>query len=271
MCCALGADGKIVELRFAYLDWLVPETEVKVRMGLQHLRLPGILSHWGLGAVFGHDMAGINVSSPVYKSEDLNVDATFFWARPYNDNSQALYNNDETQHLDNLDVFALSVPIRGDRFRVNPWFMYAMIGKYSLTNLTASPEPAQVVPRGGLMPVMGGYYADFQSNYVKGLDRPWGDGFWAGLCAEFFVTDSFKIGIEGAYGSVDMGKVKHYKGFCGDRTFQARRSGWYIGGRADWKLDWGTPGLIAWYGPGDDSNPYNGSERLSSFNTPWGG
>ncbi len=151
MCCALGADGKIVELRFAYLDWLVPETEVKVRMGLQHLRLPGILSHWGFGAVFGHDMAGINVSSPVYKSEDLNVDATFFWARPYNDNSQALYNNDETQHLDNLDVFALSVPIRGNRFRVNPWFMYAMIGKYSLTNLTASPEPAQVVPRGGLM------------------------------------------------------------------------------------------------------------------------
>ena len=267
---ALGADGKIVELRYAYLDWMVPNTDVKVRMGLQHLRLPGILSRWGFGAVFGHDMAGINVSSPIYKSDDLNIDATFFWARPYNDNSQALFQDDNTQHLDNLDVFALSVPIRGDRFRVNPWAMYAMIGKYSLTNLTASPEPAQVVPRGGLMPVMGGYYADFQSNYVKGLSKPWGDGFWAGLCAEFFLTDSFKIGIEGAYGSVDMGEVKHYKGFGGDRTFQAKRSGWYIGARADWKLDWGTPGIIAWYGPGDDSNPYNGSERLPSFNTPWG-
>ena len=27
--------------------------------------------------------------------------------------------------------------------------------------------------------------------------------------------------------------------------------------------------IIAWYGSGDDGNPYNGSERLPQYNTPW--
>lgn len=268
---ALGADGQVVEIRYAYLDWMIPETEIKVRMGLQLLMLPGILSRWGFGAVFGHDMAGISVSSPVYHSDSLNVDASFFWARPYNDNSEEYYTDGSTRHLDNLDVFALSVPIVTGPLKINPWVMYAMIGKYALSGLRTVNEPAIVVPRGGLMPVMGsGSYVNGFQSYVKGLDRAWGDGIWAGLCGEFFITDSLRFAFEGAYGSVNMGEVRHYKGFGGDDTFQARRAGWYVGARLDYKLDWGTPGILAWYGPGDDDNPYNGSERLPSFNTPFG-
>ena len=37
----------------------------------------------------------------------------------------------------------------------------------------------------------------------------------------------------------------------------------------DYKCSWGTPGVTAWYGSGDDDNPYNGSERLPQFNTAW--
>ncbi len=272
---ALGTDGKVVELRYAYVDWVVPETEIKVRMGLQLMKLPGVLSRYGFGAVFGHDMAGITVSSPVYRSGDLNVDATFFWARPYNDNStDSRYYSDrtDTRHLDNLDVFALSIPFTTDRVKINPWVMYAMIGKYALSGLTTTTEPALVAPRGGLMPVMGGNYVNGFEGYARNLDRAWGDGIWAGLCGEILLTDSLTLGFEGAYGSVNMGEIRNYKGF-GDpngRTFEARRAGWYIGGRLDWALDWGTPGILAWYGPGDDGNPYNGSERLPQFNTPWG-
>lgn len=270
---ALGADGQVVEIRYAYLDWIVPQTEIKVRMGLQLIKLPGVLSRWGFGAVFGHDMAGITVSSPVYRSSDLNVDASFFWARPYNDNSTNTFTDStNTKHLDNLDVFALSVPFTWERVKLNPWVMYAMIGKYSLSGLATVNEPAIVVPRGGLMPVMGGGYTSFQKDHLRNLDRAWGDGIWAGLCGEIFLTDSLKLGFEGAYGSVNMGEVQHYTGFgdANGRTFEARRAGWYVGARLDWMQDWGTPGILAWYGPGDDGNPYNGSERLPSFNTPWG-
>ena len=67
-----------------------------------------------------------------------------------------------------------------------------------------------------------------------------------------------------------MGEIKNYSGF-GDkgRTMQMKRQGWYAGARLDYKADWGVPGFIAWYGSGDDDNPYNGSERLPQFNTPW--
>ena len=33
----------------------------------------------------------------------------------------------------------------------------------------------------------------------------------------------------------------------------------------DSEYDWGTPGIYAWYGSGDDANPANGSERLPAL------
>ena len=38
---ALGADNNsVVELKRAYIDWMVPQTDLKVRMGIQGLALP---------------------------------------------------------------------------------------------------------------------------------------------------------------------------------------------------------------------------------------
>ena len=37
---ALGGDGKTVAVRYAYIDWLVPITEIKLRLGLQPFLLP---------------------------------------------------------------------------------------------------------------------------------------------------------------------------------------------------------------------------------------
>ncbi len=274
---ALGADGVIGEVRYAWLDWMVPQTDVKVRMGLQLLRLPGVLSQWGFGPVFGKEMAGISVSSPLYKRDGLTVDATAFWARPYNDNSVNTYGGSRnTTHLDNMDVFALSLPVKGDGFRINPWAMYALIGQYSMTGVSVRAvggDPGVVAPRGGLMPILGNgnNYAWFQTRGLTALDRAWGDGFWLGLAGDVDITTDLRFGFEGGYGSVNMGTVKNYTGFDGTRRdFEVRRAGWYAGARLDWAQDWGVPGIIAWYGSGDDDNPWNGSERLPQYNTPWG-
>ncbi len=266
---ALGADGQIVEVRHAYIDWLVPHTKAKVRMGLQPLMLPGAVS--GFSAVFCHDMGGISLTSPIYEGQDVRADLSFFWARPYNDNSQALYGEDRnTQHLDNMDVFALSLPVETERFKINPWAMYAMIGKYSLSGLAITNEPAIVAPRGGLMPVMGSNYAGFQNTFLPALDRAWGDGFWFGSTLQFQPVDELTIMLEGAFGSVYMGEIANYTGF-GDtgRTMELRRSGWYAAARLEYALPFAKAGLLGWYGSGDDSNPYNGSERLPQYNTPW--
>ncbi len=99
----------------------------------------------------------------------------------------------------------------------------------------------------------------------------WGSGIWAGLVADFTPTSRLRLGFEGAYGSVDMGSVKNYTGIDPNgRTFDVKRAGWYAGARIDYTCDFGVPGFIFWYGSGDDEDPYNGSERLPQYNTPWG-
>ena len=266
---ALGTDGQIVEVRHAFIDWVVPNTQLKLRMGLQPLMLPGAVS--GFSAVFCHDMAGISATTPLYRSGDVSADLSFFWARPYNDNSSTVFTDRNTQHLDNMDVFALSLPVTWDKVKVNPWVMYALIGKYSLSGLSIDNEPAIVAPRGGLMPVLGSNnYASFQKPWLPGLDRAWGDGFWFGSTIEIEPVDDLKIFLEGSYGSVTMGEIRNYTGF-GDtgRDLDLRRAGWYAAARVNYAFDWGTLGVLGWYGSGDDDNPYNGSERLPQYNTPW--
>ena len=38
---SLGTDGRTVEVRYSYIDWAIPETDVLVRMGLQPFVMPG--------------------------------------------------------------------------------------------------------------------------------------------------------------------------------------------------------------------------------------
>ena len=39
---ALGADGKVVKVKNAYIDWMVPNTDLKLRMGLQAVAMPNV-------------------------------------------------------------------------------------------------------------------------------------------------------------------------------------------------------------------------------------
>ena len=84
---SLGADSsKNLGVRHAYIDWLVPRTDIKVRMGMQPQLLPGYVTGWS--AVYGQYSTGVTVSSPLVSSGDYKMGLTGFWARPYNDNSE---------------------------------------------------------------------------------------------------------------------------------------------------------------------------------------
>ena len=41
---ALGADGNIIKIKHSYLDWTMPETNVKVRMGIQRIFMPDFVT-----------------------------------------------------------------------------------------------------------------------------------------------------------------------------------------------------------------------------------
>ena len=236
---ALGADGKVVELKRAYIDWMVPQTDLKVRMGIQGLALPSFTTN--ASQIFDDDVAAVSLN---YQFNE-NVGLTAFWARPYNDNggyksqwSGKDYDN-YMDYMDNMDMFAVLLPLSFDGVKVTPWVMYAAMGPGMFDN---AKDPGNAWGRAS---------AGMQSGF-KGTDwnDSYGNAFWAGVTGEVTYWDPFRIAWDVNYGSASYEDQK------------MNREGWLASLLLEYKLDWGTPGLYGWYGSGDDSNPKNGSERM---------
>ena len=238
---ALGADGKVVELKRAYIDWMVPQTDLKVRMGIQGLALPSFTTN--ASQIFDDDVAAVSLN---YQFNE-NVGLTAFWARPYNDNYG--YKSSGTKkpwenYMDNMDMFAVLLPLSFDGVKVTPWVMYAAMGPGMFGDKDSKFGASW-------SPVKKGMQSGF-----KGTDwnDSYGNAFWAGVTGEVTYWDPFRIAWDVNYGSAAYEDQK------------MNREGWLASLLLEYKLDWGTPGLYGWYGSGDDSNPRNGSERMPVVN-----
>jgi hypothetical protein len=253
---SIGQRGNVVGVRNAYLDWIVPQTALKIRMGIQNIATPGFA--FGT-SVFFQDVAGVVAS---YKFND-NASLTAFWARPYNDNFAGVTSVVNTRTagryqpasaLDNTDVFGLIVPLSFDGFKVTPWTMFAAIGPntfrdgndFFLGNTGAS-RFNQV--RGGMAPA----YWQSNNRRATSLRGPseYGTAWWGGLTLDITAADPFRFAFDAVYGSVNWPGAGYLQ-----------RQGWFLAALAEYKLDWGVPGIYAWWGSGDDSNPRNGSQRM---------
>ena len=234
---ALGADGRVVELKRAYIDWMVPQTDLKVRMGIQGLALPSFTTN--ASQIFDDDVAAVSLN---YQFNE-NVGLTAFWARPYNDNYGYKYNSttgDNKNYMDNMDMFAVLLPLTFDGVKVTPWVMYAAMGPGMFDNFAKDPGNAWGRASAGMISGFKG--TDWNDSY--------GNAFWAGVTGEVTYWDPFRIAWDVNYGSASYEDQK------------MNREGWLASLLLEYKLDWGTPGLYGWYGSGDDSNPRNGSERM---------
>ena len=234
---ALGADNNsVVELKRAYIDWMVPQTDLKVRMGIQGLALPSFTTN--ASQILDDDVAAVTLN---YQFNE-NVGLTAFWARPYNDNYG--YKRDGKQgyqnYMDNMDMFAVLLPLTFDGVKVTPWVMYAAMGPGMFGDVDSKFGSAWTRASRGLQ---SGFYG------TDPLDS-YGNAFWAGVTGEVTYWDPFRIAWDVNYGSVSYEDEK------------MNREGWLASLLLEYKLDWGTPGIYGWYGSGDDSNPRNGSERM---------
>ncbi len=241
---ALGADGKSVEVKRSYIDWIVPNTDLKVRMGIQGLALPGFVAG---SPVLDDDVAAITMS---YAFNDM-VAATAFWARPYDTGGD----NNSVNSFDEMDLFGLIVPVTLDGMKIQPWAMYSSIGKnIALGDLADSKNP---------------YNTTSSKQAAAGL-RPAGapatgqlfdkdtTAWWGGLSYELSMFDPIRFKIDGIYGSVQTD----------DEAWE--RSGWLVIGALDYKMSMMTPGLFAWYASGDDDDANNGSERMPYISPDFG-
>ena len=235
---ALGADGKVVELKRAYIDWMVPQTDLKVRMGIQGLALPAFTTN--ASQIFDDDVAAVSLN---YQFNE-NVGLTAFWARPYNDNggysSRWDGKNYDQNYMDNMDMFAVLLPLTFDGVKVTPWVMYAAMGPGMFDNFEKAPGNAWGRASAGMISGFKG--TDWNDSY--------GNAFWAGVTGEVTYWDPFRIAWDVNYGSASYEDEK------------MNREGWLASLLLEYKLDWATPGIYGWYGSGDDSNPRNGSERM---------
>ena len=242
---ALGADQKIVELKNAYIDWMVPNTDLKFRMGIQGIQLPNVA---GGSAILDDDVAAITAS---YQFNE-NVALTAMWARPYNDNYSS--RADRVNYHDNMDLFALMVPLTFDGVKVTPWAMYGMAGANA--NTLTSTAPYARYANGG----------DAFAFDPSSTSKAYGSMFWAGLPISLTLWDPLNVELDINYGYVEsMGR---YEAERYDNTFarmgDTKREGWLVKALVEYKMDWGTPGIFGWYASGDDGNVKNGSERMPS-------
>ena len=258
---SLGTDGVNVEVRYAYIDWVVPDTDLRVRMGLQPFVMPGFVAG---SAVLDGDGAGIVLG---YDFND-NVGANLFWLRAENDNNERKFSNRSGWDNQNnaLDFVGLSVPVTFDGVKVTPWGMYGFVGSRSL----GGPDQGDMSDlRAGMLPVLP-YGADLAT--LEG-SKSRGNAWWLGLTGELTMFGPLRLAADFNYGSVDMGSTHQYGDFDGatGRRIDLERSGWLLTALAEYKLDFMTPGLLMWYGSGDNSNPYDGSERMPVVDGGWQG
>ena len=244
---ALGNDGKEVKVRYSYVDWVIPQTDAKVRMGLQPYSIPTFAVPM---AVLEGDGAGVTVSGQFTD----NVGAALFWMRPTNNYGDRLNLRDDGSVISNnhdaMDLVGVTVPLTFDGVKVTPFAMYSVIGRDALSALDHLSDNNKNTALAGLAPA-GGALA--LSNKLDDHGNAW----WGGITGELTMFDPFRIAADFAYGSVDMGT-----GSLGGKSFDMKRAGWYAALSAEYKLDYLTPALTGWYASGDDDNAYDGSERM---------
>ncbi len=239
---SLGTDGKIIKVRYSYVDWVIPQTDAKVRMGLQNFSLPGFISNNPILGGGSADGAGITLSGQFTE----NVGASLFWLRAENDNIGS-YNGNPSSNA--MDFVGLTVPMTFDGVKVTPWAMGGMLGRDSFVN---DKEEGIV---NGLLPTG----LDGSDLFASNLDRH-GNAWWVGVASELTYFDPFRFALDAAYGSADMGSVG---------GIDVKRAGWFASILGEYKMDYFTPGVLFWYASGDDKNPLNGSERMPIVEGSW--
>ena len=163
----VGGPGYDVTARLAYLDWMIPTTDVLVRMGRQEVAMP---SYTFSSSVLDDVIDGVVVNAPI---TDM-VGVTVGWLRPASGIEK--WDNAHEPHS-KIDLAFLSVDVAADGFKVTPWGMVGFHGS-NTDNF------------------------DMMGNGATGLDENT-TAYWVGLGGELTMFDPFKFTADFMYSAND--------------------------------------------------------------------
>lgn len=216
----IDADQATFFIKRAHLDWTLPNTQTKIRMGMQGLSMPTVA--FG-NPVLNADVAGVMVSSQFTPEVGL----TAFWIRPYDEGWGTSDQTSGANSLDEMDVFGFTLPIKTDVVRVSPWAALALIGKDS-GFYTGDRRTRNFLDHG-----------NFKRNPVNGDIDSDTYAWWGGVAFELPVIDPFFVKIDAMMGGLDTGDSDY-------DTF-----GYLIAANMGYKFSFGSLSAIGWYSSGD--------------------
>jgi hypothetical protein len=247
----MDADHANIGTHLAYLDWLIPSTDIQVRMGIQSIALPST----PMGTpVLNSQAAGIALSSPLTDWLAL----TAMWLRPYD--AYAGDNAGAEPRFDEMDIFGLILPvdIANIGVKITPWFMYSLVGAGSgyydyLFTGDAANNVGKIYTDGGGNPVTVDASARDSRTSV----------FWIGTHLEFNLLDPLVFNVEAVYGKLRQTEVAGLGGADFDLGPDHRlgTSGWFVGATLDYTLEFGNgysmkPGIFGWWASGDSASAH---------------
>jgi len=199
---------------------------VSWRVGLQDIAWPS--ATYG-SPVLDSDVAGIAASYSF--NEQIALTLAWIRAQDNSDDFTSATASVTDQKNDEVDLVFASLPIAMDGWSVNPYLTWGMVGSDSALSTESG---------------LAGAKATAITDDMSAL--------WAGAALEISAFDPITFGADVIYGSVS-----------GDEADANDRSGWFLAGKALYKLESCTPGLLLFYGSGEDDDTSNGSEVLPTL------
>ncbi len=205
----VGGTGKYaVTARLAYLDWLIPTTDVLVRMGRQSVATP---SYTFGSPILDDTIDGVMVSAPINDMVALNLG----WLRPVAELNK--WGEPHKAHS-SVDLAYLSVDVAGDGFKVTPWGMVGFVG--SDANWGSDTDPN---------------YTGDMLGFAKSTENT--TAYWAGLGGELTLFDPFKFTADFIYSGNDADHYAERSGWYAALGAEMKLSmltpflrGWYASG-----------------------------------------
>ena len=265
---AMGSDGVNVETKHMYIDWIVPETDLSIRMGL----LPFALPYFANGAMSGNailddDLAGVVASYTFNEYVAVNL----AWLRPWNPFTDSDFDRAAFTDHDSIDLIALTIPLTFAEYglEITPWGMYGFIGEVDTDEQYLGDDPIYDQPMfgpsnfgaiGGGLGGMGGLGQD-------------GQAWWAGISLNLTYWDPFFFAVDFMYGSYtsddyDLGFYDPSGAWNSLGNFDNDRDGWAVSAKLGYKFEEVTPTLFGWYGSGADDEGFDGI--MPTLSPDWG-